>query len=218
MKCRRRPCVLECTERTSNSEKNPGRAYWACPEHGFSHWAAGTAADLLTPPSGSSSSARASQTSATGSSPAASPSSFRLRNPPSPTPAPSARFNPYVRQSPRATVLSTTAIHGPPPYAAVKIASDDHDVTGAPLTGCNRVENDEDLTIEFEFQTALSNASALVDRVLKANRRLRQEVARLTAERESAALNLDRDEMQAEIARLRTQVAALKEAVNSMGL
>ncbi|KAJ3112916.1 hypothetical protein HK100_002158 [Physocladia obscura] len=31
--------MQECDERISKSEKNPGRPFWNCPEHGFSHFA-----------------------------------------------------------------------------------------------------------------------------------------------------------------------------------
>ncbi|KAJ3201776.1 hypothetical protein HDU82_007885 [Entophlyctis luteolus] len=31
-------CVHSCIELISKSEKNPGRAFWNCPEHGFSHF------------------------------------------------------------------------------------------------------------------------------------------------------------------------------------
>ncbi|KAJ3148378.1 hypothetical protein HK101_002150 [Irineochytrium annulatum] len=38
-KCRKdRGCEHQCTVRTSNSQKNPGKEYYCCPDHNFSHW------------------------------------------------------------------------------------------------------------------------------------------------------------------------------------
>ncbi|KAI9325641.1 hypothetical protein BDR26DRAFT_878987 [Obelidium mucronatum] len=214
MKCRKRDknaqtgrytsCTETCSERISNSGTNPGRPYWSCPTHNFSHWTGGPATPQSQP-------------------------SMPIRDHPA---SPSNRYSPYSL-IPSTPSKASTAATVPPPYNMFA-DEEYHHIGGGPSTqtppssqstsqlgptnSLNEEDPDLDEAISKSFSDAVTSATTLLTNTLAENRLLRTENRKLKNQIQTSSGESEQvDALQKEVDKLKRQVHTLKEALNALG-
>ncbi|KAJ3076073.1 hypothetical protein HDU98_005765 [Podochytrium sp. JEL0797] len=187
-------CTQECKEWISRSEKNPGRPYWCCPDHGFSHW-------IDTPvPTGDASATQSAAAVGDHSTYTASQQTSHIQ-----------QLTPFED-----TGGSQSTQNGSPSSQNTTVPlSSNTPLYFNPLEckeDLSDTEDEETATVLRDFSLAISNASDVMNKALLENAQLKREHDKLKGEAETpGGVAVSR-----EIAGLKEEKTSLKQEIRDL--
>ncbi|KAJ3076061.1 hypothetical protein HDU98_005753 [Podochytrium sp. JEL0797] len=213
MRCRKREkndlgqyisCNEECTESTSNSAANPGRKYWSCPKHVFSHWVPGSSASIPAPATPVRDYPTSPSSRYTPYTPVTPQKPLHQHQPPA--------YNPFNDEESQGGSSSSRNFVSPP---SSQIPLDLNFYSSEDVGG--DTEDEETVTVRRESSTAISKVSSLLNKVLAENTKLKRENERLKREKEAGGAAAEAAALKEEVARLKKNIRKLTDVINAQG-